>query len=176
MLRTDGQWYSVPDLLLNFGLIRRASDTKILLEALSKARPDLMSKIEVKTMFRSEVPAATIKVCTDILLAAGVSYDEIMEVLKDDPYYFALDALSKGFYDCEPCQDFYCNTKTIDLYLAKPRIAIILIDDPEIEGAIKSALGCSVIHGTRHSIGEIIATVRQMIVTSNLRIIGSSEK
>jgi hypothetical protein len=169
MLRTDGQWYSVVDLLLEFNLISRANQGKPILEAIKEVRPDIFKKIEIKVMGGSKtaMPMAEIKVCTEILLAASVPLQEIESFFRDHPYYITLDALSKGFYDYEPCLNFYCHTKIIDLYLAQPRIAIILDDDTETESAIKSALACSIIRcnpiADNFSLGAMIAEIRQLI-------------
>lgn len=127
-----------------------------------------------------ETPVATQEAIFEILKIFGCHPDQ--KWVMSDKFYPRTESqiilvLSAAFQDCEPCRQFFCEGYRIDLYLAKPRIAIEIDEnghhdycskkEKTREKAIKKALGCSFVrfdpYANDFNIGNVIFQVRKYI-------------
>lgn len=123
-------------------------------------------------------PVATEAVCLKILSRLGVSF----EWHTSDKFYPRTEnqinnVLRAAFADCDPCSQFYVKGYRIDLYLAKPRLAIECDEkkhsaycqklERKREQSIKEALGCSFLrfdpYSNSFNIGDLIYQVRCLV-------------
>lgn len=107
-------------------------------------------------------------------------------VFANDRYYPRTETqitsvLKAAFYDCDPCPQFYCSGYRIDLYLAKPRVAIEIDErdhsgyckknEAKREQTIKNALGCSFIrfdpYDAGFNLGVVVARIRDLVGSGN---------
>lgn len=106
----------------------------------------------------------------------------LKEVVTSDKFFprtedQIISVLSEAFSDCEPCPQFYCFGYRVDLYLAKPRIAIECDENGHKcygfskesvrEQKIKDALGCSFVrfdpYDADFNLGGVIRRIRDLV-------------
>lgn len=125
-------------------------------------------------------PVANKETVEEILTILGCHPNQ--ELVTSERFYPRVEAqiasvLQAAFYDCEPCTQFYCNGYYVDLYLAKPRIAIEIDEhghknycskkEAKRERDIRSALACSFVRFDPYAIdfnlGKVIADIRDLL-------------
>lgn len=106
----------------------------------------------------------------------------LKEVVTSDKFFprtedQIVSVLSEAFSDCEPCPQFFCFGYRVDLYLAKPRIAIECDENGHKcygfskesvrEQKIKDALGCSFVrfdpYDADFNLGVVIRRIRDLV-------------
>ena len=177
----DGR-FSVYDVLVAFGVCDKSHSQETLKRIESKY-PEVMNSIDYfQFSGRGQrlTPVAN-EETLDFLLSLTNKHP-LKKVVTSDKFFprtedQIVSVLSEAFSDCEPCPQFYCFGYRIDLYLAKPRIAIECDENGHKcygfskesvrEQKIKDALGCSFVrfnpYDADFNLGVVIRRIRDLV-------------
>lgn len=177
---TESGQLSVYDVLIAFGAAKNPRQVWI---GVVKAYPEILEKTGTHKFAgrgQHNTPVATEAVILEILAILGKHPSQ--KAITSDRFYprtehQVISVLKTAFADCEPCTQLFCDGYRIDLYLARPRIAIecdenghsnySAQDEQERERKIKSSLGCSFVRFDPYvadfNLGHVIAEIRGLL-------------